>query len=84
MNYRRVMRIPSLRQTAAPLMGVVLVLAGCAAEVLGAWVPLAMIEQGPAAVGGGFWTAAHPASTNTTPASGAAAFLKDGIRITRR
>jgi gamma-glutamyltranspeptidase/glutathione hydrolase len=32
MNYRRVMRIPSLRKAAAPLAGVVLVLAGCAAE----------------------------------------------------
>jgi gamma-glutamyltranspeptidase / glutathione hydrolase len=32
MNYRRVMRIPSLRKVAAPLTGVVLVLAGCAAE----------------------------------------------------
>ena len=31
-NYRRGMRIPSLRKAAAPLMGVVLVLAGCAAE----------------------------------------------------
>ena len=32
MNYRRVMRTPSLRKAAAPLAGVVLVLAGCAAE----------------------------------------------------
>ena len=32
MNYRRVMRIPSLGKVAAPLAGVVLVLAGCAAE----------------------------------------------------
>ena len=32
MNYRRVMRIPSSRKVAAPLAGVVLVLAGCAAE----------------------------------------------------
>jgi gamma-glutamyltranspeptidase/glutathione hydrolase len=32
MNYRRGMRIPSLRKAAAPLAGVVLVLAGCAAE----------------------------------------------------
>jgi gamma-glutamyltranspeptidase/glutathione hydrolase len=32
MNYRRVMRIRSLRKAAAPLAGVVLVLAGCAAE----------------------------------------------------
>ena len=32
MNYRRVMRIPSLRKVTAPLAGVVLVLAGCAAE----------------------------------------------------
>jgi gamma-glutamyltranspeptidase/glutathione hydrolase len=32
MNYRRVMRIPLLRKVAAPLAGVVLVLAGCAAE----------------------------------------------------
>jgi gamma-glutamyltranspeptidase/glutathione hydrolase len=32
MNYRRVMRIPALRKAAAPLAGVVLVLAGCAAE----------------------------------------------------
>jgi len=55
-----------------------------AAEVLGAGVPLAMIEQGPAAVGGAFWTPAHPASTNTTPASGAVTFLRDGIRIIRR
>ena len=31
MNYRRVMRIPSLRKVTAPLAGVVLVLAGCAA-----------------------------------------------------
>jgi hypothetical protein len=55
-----------------------------AGAVLGAGVPLAMIEQGPAAVGGAFWTAAHPASTNTTPASGAVTLLRDGIRITRR
>src|SRR4029077_13543038 len=32
MNYRRVMRIPCLRKVAAPLAGVVLVLAGCAAK----------------------------------------------------
>ena len=32
MNYRRVMRIPSIGKVAAPLAGVVLVLAGCAAE----------------------------------------------------
>jgi gamma-glutamyltranspeptidase/glutathione hydrolase len=32
MNYRRVMRIPSLRKAAAPLAGAVLILAGCAAE----------------------------------------------------
>ncbi len=32
MNYRRVMRIPSLRKVAAPLAGAVLALAGCAAE----------------------------------------------------
>jgi len=32
MNYRRVMRIPSLRKATAPLAGVVLVLAGCAAQ----------------------------------------------------
>jgi gamma-glutamyltranspeptidase/glutathione hydrolase len=32
MNYRRVMRIPSLRKVAAPLAAVPLVLAGCAAE----------------------------------------------------
>ena len=32
MNYRRVMRIPSLGKVAAPLAGVVLVLAGCGAE----------------------------------------------------
>jgi gamma-glutamyltranspeptidase/glutathione hydrolase len=32
MNYRRVMRIPSPRKVAAPLAGVVLVLAGCATE----------------------------------------------------
>jgi gamma-glutamyltranspeptidase/glutathione hydrolase len=32
MNYRRVMRISCLRKAAAPLAGVVLVLAGCAAE----------------------------------------------------
>jgi gamma-glutamyltranspeptidase / glutathione hydrolase len=37
MNYRRVMRIPSLVKVGAPLAGVVLVLAGCAAE-----------EEGPA------------------------------------
>jgi hypothetical protein len=48
-------------------------------------VPFAVIEQGPATVvDGAFSSAAHPASTSTTPASGAAAFLKDGIRITRR
>ena len=51
----------------------------------GAGLPFAMIEQGPATVvGGAFSSAAHPAYTSTTPASGAAAFLKDGIRITRR
>jgi hypothetical protein len=55
-----------------------------AAEVLGAGVPLAMIEQGPGAVCGAFWTAAHPASTNTTPASGAVTLPGDGIRIRRR
>ncbi len=32
MNYRRVMRIPSFRTVTAPLAGVVLVLAGCAAQ----------------------------------------------------
>ena len=32
MNYRRVMRIPSPGKVAAPLAGVVLLLAGCAAE----------------------------------------------------
>ena len=32
MNYRRVMRIPSFRTVTVPLAGVVLVLAGCAAE----------------------------------------------------
>jgi hypothetical protein len=53
-------------------------------EVLGDGVPLAMIEQGPVAVGGAFCSAAHPARTNTTPASGAATFPMDGIRITRR
>jgi hypothetical protein len=48
-------------------------------------VPFGMIEQGPATVvGGAFSSAPHPASIRTTPASGAAAFLKDGIRITRR
>jgi hypothetical protein len=47
-------------------------------------VPFEMIEQGPATVvGGAFSWAAHPASTTTTPASGAA-FRRDGIRITRR
>jgi hypothetical protein len=56
-----------------------------AAEVFGAGVPFGMIEQGPATVvGGAFSSATHPANTSTTPASGAAAFLKDGIRITRR
>ena len=55
-----------------------------AMEVLGDGVPLAMIEQGPVAVGGAFCSAAHPARTNTTPASGAATFPMDGIRITRR
>jgi hypothetical protein len=55
-----------------------------AAEVLGAGVPLAMIEHGPAAVCGAFWTPAHPASTNTTPASGAVTLPGDGIRIRRR
>ena len=58
--------------------------AGGAAVALGAGVPFGMIEQGPRAVGGAFSSAAHPASTSTTPASGAAAFLRDGIRITRR
>jgi hypothetical protein len=55
-----------------------------AAVVLGAGVPLAMIEQGPAAVGGALSSAAHPANTSTTPASGAVTSLRDGIRITRR
>jgi gamma-glutamyltranspeptidase/glutathione hydrolase len=32
MNYRRVMRIPSFRTVTVPLAGIVLVLAGCAAE----------------------------------------------------
>jgi hypothetical protein len=59
-------------------------LVGGAAEVVGAGVPFAMIEQGPAGVGATFSSAAHPASTNPTPASGAVTFLRGGIRITRR
>jgi hypothetical protein len=55
-----------------------------AAVVLGAGVPLAMIEQGPATDGGAFSPAAQPARTNTTPVSGAATSLRDGIRISRR
>jgi hypothetical protein len=55
-----------------------------AAGALGAGVPLATISQGPAATGGALSSAAHPASTNTTPASGAITFVRDGIRITRR
>ncbi len=39
MNYRRVMRIPPLRKVTAPLAGVGLVLAGCAAEESGAPTP---------------------------------------------
>jgi len=58
---------------------------GGVADDFGAGVPFGMIEQGPATVvGGAFSSAAHPASTNTTPASGAAAFRRDGIRISRR
>jgi hypothetical protein len=50
-----------------------------AADVLGAGVPFATIEQGPALVAGGVVSsAAHPAKTKITAASGAR------IRITRR
>ena len=53
-------------------------------EVLGAGVPLSMIEQGPAAAGGALSSAAHPPSTKTTPASGATALMRVEIRIIRR
>ena len=53
-------------------------------EVFGAGVPFSTIAHGPAAAGGAFSSAPHPASTKTTPASGAVTFRKDGIRITRR
>jgi hypothetical protein len=50
-----------------------------ATEVLGAGVPFATTEQGPAwAAGGVVSSAAHPARTKITAASGAR------IRITRR
>jgi len=55
-----------------------------AAAVLGAGVPFAMIEQGPASVGAAFSPVPHPASANITPASGATTFLRSGVRITRR
>jgi hypothetical protein len=56
-----------------------------AADVFGAGVPLSMMAHGAASLGaGGFSSAAHPASTNATPASGAATFLSDEVRITRR
>ena len=58
--------------------------AGAASEVFGAGVPFSTIAHGPAAAGGAFSSAPHPASTKTIPASGAATFRKDGIRITRR
>ena len=49
MIYRRVMRIPSLRKVAAPLAGIVLVLAGCGAEENAppaAAGPCAIVENG--------------------------------------
>jgi hypothetical protein len=55
-----------------------------AAVVLGAGVPFATIAHGPAAVGGAFCSALHPANTNTTPVSGAVTLRRDEIRITRR
>jgi gamma-glutamyltranspeptidase/glutathione hydrolase len=66
MNYRRVMRIPSLVKMGAPLAGVVLVLAGCAAEQEGpppsAAAPCAITANGTPAPK----TSAAPAAGATT------------------
>jgi gamma-glutamyltranspeptidase / glutathione hydrolase len=67
MNYRRRMRIPSLRNVTAPLAGVVLVLAGCAAEEEtappAAAGPCEIVANGTPAPK----TPAAPAGTATTP-----------------
>jgi gamma-glutamyltranspeptidase/glutathione hydrolase len=65
MNYRREMRIPSLRKAAAPLAGAVLVLAGCAAEENAP--PTS--EAGPCAV---IQNGTPAPKTTAAPASGAA------------
>jgi gamma-glutamyltranspeptidase/glutathione hydrolase len=65
MNYRRMMRIPSLRKVTAPLAGVVLVLAGCAA-----------VQNAPPTAAGPCSIIANgsPApKTSAAPASGSAA-----------
>lgn len=80
MNYRRVMRIPSLKKVMAPLAGVVLVLAGCAAEegpppetVAG---PCSVIPNGtpapkaPAAPAAGTSTTERNIATNPEVATG--------------
>jgi gamma-glutamyltranspeptidase/glutathione hydrolase len=80
MNYRRVMRIPSLRKVAAPLAGVALVLAGCAAQEEGppqsVAPPCAIIANGtpapktPAAPPPGPVTTSRNISTNPEVATG--------------
>jgi gamma-glutamyltranspeptidase/glutathione hydrolase len=80
MNYRRVMRIPSLRKVTAPLAGVVLVLAGCAAEEKGppqsVAAPCAITANGtpapktPAAPPPGPVTTSRNISTNPEVATG--------------
>ncbi|HYR17025.1 MAG TPA: gamma-glutamyltransferase, partial [Mycobacterium sp.] len=65
MNYRRMMRIPSLRKVTAPLAGVVLVLAGCAA-----------VQNAPPTAAGPCSIIANgtpPPKTSAAPASGSAA-----------
>ena len=66
MNYRRVMRIPSFRTVTVPLAGVVLVLAGCAAEKSAppaAAGPCAIVANGTPAPK---TSAAAPADSPTT------------------
>ena len=79
MIYRRVMRIPSLRKVAAPLAGIVLVLAGCGAEENAppaAAGPCAIVENGtPApktseAAPAGSPTTSRNISTNPEVATG--------------
>jgi gamma-glutamyltranspeptidase / glutathione hydrolase len=80
MNYRRVMRIPSLTKVMAPLTGVMLVLAGCGAEEStepSATGPCAIVANGtpapkttPAAPAGGTATTSRNISTNPEVATG--------------